>query len=134
MHITLPTSLAQPGMRNDGRNPRDSVGTDANEDRSDALRRGIAERLKIDSLAMAEMTMEIERTFAIKVDEYILDVETVNDLVTYVYERQQAQPKRTLGPVEWTGILHLACMALISHTPCLRPCALNRAILRKNSA
>ena len=49
--------------------------------------------LKIDSLAMAEMTAEIERTFAIKVDEYILDVETVNDLVTYVYERQQAQPK-----------------------------------------
>jgi acyl carrier protein len=36
---------------------------------------------------MAEMTMEIERAFGIKVDEDILDVVTVNDLVTYIYER-----------------------------------------------
>jgi acyl carrier protein len=49
--------------------------------------------LKIDSLAMAELTMEIERMFAIKVDEDVLDVETVNDLVAYVYERQQSQTR-----------------------------------------
>jgi acyl carrier protein len=47
--------------------------------------------LKIDSLAMAEITMEIERAFDIKVDEEILDVVTVNDLVTYVYERMQSK-------------------------------------------
>jgi acyl carrier protein len=47
--------------------------------------------LKIDSLAMAELTVEIERTFDIKVDEAILDVVTVNDMVAYVYERTQSK-------------------------------------------
>ena len=40
--------------------------------------------LKIDSLAMAELTVEIEKTFAIRVDEDIMDVVSIQDLVDYI--------------------------------------------------
>ncbi len=45
--------------------------------------------LHIDSLAMAEITLEVEGTFGIKIDEDILDVVTVNDLAEYIYARGQ---------------------------------------------
>jgi acyl carrier protein len=42
----------------------------------------------IDSVAMAEMTFEFEKRFGIRVDDEILDVETVDQLVRYVHDRQ----------------------------------------------
>jgi acyl carrier protein len=45
--------------------------------------------LGIDSLGMAELTVELEKQFGIHVDEYVLDVETARDLVDYVEERQK---------------------------------------------
>lgn len=40
--------------------------------------------LKIDSLAMAELTVEIEKTFSIRVDEDIMDVASIQELVAYI--------------------------------------------------
>jgi acyl carrier protein len=44
----------------------------------------------IDSVAMAELTFELEKRFAIKIDDDILDVETVDELVKYVVDRRAA--------------------------------------------
>lgn len=44
----------------------------------------------IDSVGMAELTFELEKRFSIRVDDDVLDLETVADLVRYVRERQQA--------------------------------------------
>ena len=38
----------------------------------------------IDSVAMAELTFELEKRFAIKIDDDILDVDSVDELVQYV--------------------------------------------------
>ncbi len=38
----------------------------------------------IDSVAMAELTFELEKRFAIKIDDDILDVDSVDDLIQYV--------------------------------------------------
>ena len=38
----------------------------------------------IDSVAMAELTFELEKRFAIKIDDDILDVVSVDELVQYV--------------------------------------------------
>lgn len=43
----------------------------------------------IDSVAMAEMTFDFEKKFSFKVTDEILDVETVEELVRYVYDHQQ---------------------------------------------
>lgn len=40
--------------------------------------------LKIDSLSMAELTVEVERAFGIRVEEDVLDVETVAELAEYI--------------------------------------------------
>ena len=47
--------------------------------------------LGVDSLGMAELTVEMENRFDIKVDEYILDIETPRELVEYIQQRQAAQ-------------------------------------------
>ena len=52
----------------------------------------------VDSIGMAELTIEIESQFKIRVDDNIVHTETVQDLADYVRERQsatgQAQPKK----------------------------------------
>ncbi|MFM8570651.1 MAG: acyl carrier protein [Pirellula sp.] len=42
----------------------------------------------IDSVAMAEMTFELEKRFSIKIDDEILDVESVRQLVQYLHRRK----------------------------------------------
>ncbi len=44
----------------------------------------------IDSVAMAELTFELEKRFAIKIDDDILDVDSVDELVQYVIARKSA--------------------------------------------
>ena len=43
----------------------------------------------IDSVAMAELTFELEKRFSIKIDDDILDVDSVDELVQYVVARQE---------------------------------------------
>lgn len=45
----------------------------------------------VDSVGMAELTVEIERDFAIRVDDQILSVDTVQELADYVRQRQSAR-------------------------------------------
>lgn len=45
--------------------------------------------LGVDSLGMAELTVDLEKQFGIKVDEDILGTETVGELVAYVRSKQQ---------------------------------------------
>ena len=50
-------------------------------------------RLSIDSLAMAELALEIEQRLKIRLDEGVLEQKTVNDLVHYaqkLVEKQKA--------------------------------------------
>jgi len=42
----------------------------------------------VDSVGMAELTFEIEKMFQIKVDDALLDVDTVQDLANYIRNRQ----------------------------------------------
>lgn len=44
----------------------------------------------IDSVAMAELTFELEKRFAIKIEDDILDVDSVDELVHYVIKRKSA--------------------------------------------
>jgi acyl carrier protein len=44
----------------------------------------------IDSVAMAEMTFELEKRFSLKIDDEILDVESVRQLVHYLHQRKPA--------------------------------------------
>lgn len=50
----------------------------------------------VDSVGMAELTLDIERQFAIRVDDSIVHTETVQDLADYVRERQAIAGQR--GP------------------------------------
>jgi len=43
--------------------------------------------LGVDSLRMAQLATELERRFAFRVDEELLDVETVEELTEYVCSR-----------------------------------------------
>lgn len=43
--------------------------------------------LGVDSVGMAELTIEIERDFQVKVDDQIVQVDTVKDLADYIRER-----------------------------------------------
>ena len=43
--------------------------------------------LGVDSVGMAELTVEIERDFQIEVDDQIVNVDTVQDLAAYIRER-----------------------------------------------
>ena len=45
--------------------------------------------LGVDSVGMAELTFEIEKQYNIKVDDALMEVETVQDLVEYIRQRQQ---------------------------------------------
>lgn len=42
----------------------------------------------VDSVGMAELTFELEKVFEIKIDDSLLDVETVQDLANYVRQQQ----------------------------------------------
>jgi acyl carrier protein len=44
----------------------------------------------IDSVAMAELTFELEKRFDIQIGDDVLDVDTVDELVNYVVARQSA--------------------------------------------
>lgn len=44
--------------------------------------------LGVDSLGMAELTVDLEKQFSIKVDEDILGIETVGELIAYVRSKQ----------------------------------------------
>lgn len=44
----------------------------------------------VDSVAMAELTFELEKKFSITIDDDILDVETISELTQYVLQRQSA--------------------------------------------
>jgi acyl carrier protein len=70
------------------------------EDITAAIRQGLREKFGgdpqpddslaaagIDSLGMAEFSLEIEKRFGVKVDEDILNVETVADLTDYIYAK-----------------------------------------------
>ena len=46
--------------------------------------------MKIDSLAMAELTVEIEKAFGIRIDEDVLEVHNVQGLVNYI-ERKSSR-------------------------------------------
>ena len=43
----------------------------------------------LDSVAMAELTFELEKSFKLRFDEDIVDVETVAELVEYVRQKTQ---------------------------------------------
>lgn len=45
--------------------------------------------LDIDSVATAEMSLEIEKLFVVRVDDEIMDAQTVGDLIAYVDERRR---------------------------------------------
>lgn len=45
------------------------------------------DRLGVDSLRMAELASELENRFRFKVDEEVLELETVQELVDYVRTR-----------------------------------------------
>jgi acyl carrier protein len=47
----------------------------------------------IDSLGMAEFSYEIEKRFGVRVDEDILNVETVTDLIDYIQSKAILAPK-----------------------------------------
>jgi acyl carrier protein len=48
--------------------------------------------LGVDSVGMAELTVEIEKKFAIRVDDGVLSVDTVQNLVDYIRARQSVAP------------------------------------------
>lgn len=43
----------------------------------------------IDSVGLAELTFELEKRFAIQVDDDVVNVETIADLATYVRNRRR---------------------------------------------
>jgi acyl carrier protein len=45
----------------------------------------------VDSVGMAELTIEIEKQFNVRVDDSILDVQTVQELADYVRQRQASK-------------------------------------------
>ncbi len=47
----------------------------------------------LDSVAMAELTFELEKSFKIRFDEDIVDVETVSELVEYVRQKTLNVPR-----------------------------------------
>jgi acyl carrier protein len=42
----------------------------------------------VDSVGMAELTFDIEKRFGIRVDDAVLEVDTVQDLADYIRQRQ----------------------------------------------
>jgi acyl carrier protein len=52
-------------------------------------------RLSIDSLAMAELALEIEQRLKIRLDDGVLDQRTVKDLVCYAQSMVEKQKQAT---------------------------------------
>jgi acyl carrier protein len=50
--------------------------------------------MELDSLTMAELTLELESRFQIHLDDRVLDTENVHDLVELVHEIREPQEKR----------------------------------------
>lgn len=48
----------------------------------------------VDSIGMAELTVELEKDFGIEVDDDIVTSETVQELVDYIRERQNSSPSQ----------------------------------------
>jgi acyl carrier protein len=48
--------------------------------------------LQIDSLGMAELTVEIEKAFGIRIGEDIMDVSDIAGLVAYIQQRVANRP------------------------------------------
>ncbi len=44
----------------------------------------------VDSVGMAELTFELEKRFSIRVDDDVLDLETIGDLAGYIREKRVA--------------------------------------------
>ncbi|XZE19683.1 acyl carrier protein [Pirellulaceae bacterium SH449] len=44
----------------------------------------------VDSVAMAELTFELEKRFSIQIDDDVLDVDTIRELTHYVISRMPA--------------------------------------------
>lgn len=44
----------------------------------------------VDSVGMAELTFDIEKHFGIRVDDSVLDVDTVQELADYIRQRRKA--------------------------------------------
>ena len=49
--------------------------------------------MKIDSLAMAELTAEIEKELDIRIDEEVLEVQNFQELVSYVERKSSQEPE-----------------------------------------
>lgn len=45
----------------------------------------------VDSVGMAELTLEIEKQFNVRVDDSILDIDTVQELADYIRQRQSSK-------------------------------------------
>ena len=53
--------------------------------------------LGIDSMGMAELTFELERHFSIRMDDQILEIDTVSQLVDYVRQHHQRSSQSAKG-------------------------------------
>ena len=51
----------------------------------------------LDSVTMAELTLTLERQFAIRVDDSVLDVDTIAELAAYVQMRRPADGRQPAG-------------------------------------
>jgi acyl carrier protein len=47
----------------------------------------------VDSVGMAELTFDIEKNYGIRVDDEVLEVDTVQDLANYIRNRQSKLTK-----------------------------------------
>jgi acyl carrier protein len=52
----------------------------------------------VDSVGMAELTFDLEKQFGIRVDDDIVNTDTVQDLADYIRARQSPLESRTEGP------------------------------------
>jgi acyl carrier protein len=46
----------------------------------------------VDSVGMAELTFEIEKNYGIRVDDEVLEVDTVQELANYIRQRRPTLP------------------------------------------
>lgn len=49
----------------------------------------------VDSIGMAELTVELEKVFGIRVKDDIVNVDTVQDLVNYIQKQRQSSSSAT---------------------------------------
>lgn len=53
--------------------------------------------LELDSLALAEVSVEIEKAVGVRLDEGILDAKTVGDMASYVTDLTRRSARRAAG-------------------------------------